>query len=276
MDKLFFSLIFLLVASWLGRPIQTQAQDTGNLAAAAQNPVADMISVPFQNNTFFGIGPDNKTANVLNIQPVIPVRFGEWNLINRTILPLIHLPDLTGGIAELPEGEDSGSEFGLGDINHTVFLSPAKSSQIIWGVGPSVNFNTASDNSLGSGKWSAGPSAVALTMPKPWVLGLLVRQLWSFAGDDDRRDVSQLLIQPFINYNLPNGWYLSSSPVITSNWEAPSGGKWTLPLGGGFGKIFRIGKQPMNASVQSFYNVEHPDIAPDWTLRFQLQFLFPK
>ena len=113
-------------------------------------------------------------------------------------------------------------------------------------------------------------------LPAPWVYGALVRQLWSFSEEDNRKDVSQFLVQPFVNFNMPGGWYLVSSPVITANWEADSGSQWTVPIGGGFGKIFRIGKQPINASVQSFYNVEHPEIAPDWIFRAQLQFLFPK
>lgn len=256
----------------------SQAQDASKLAAEAQNPVADMISLPLQNNTLFGIGSDDDIANVLNVQPVIPFKFGEWNLINRTIIPLIYLPDLTGGLPELPAGGGSGigSKFGLGDINHTVFISPARASKVIWGVGPSFNFPTATVDLLGADKWSAGPSAVVLSMPKPWVYGALVRQLWSFAGEGNRKDVSQLLIQPFINYNLAKGWYLVSSPVMTANWEADSNNRWMIPMGGGFGKIFRIGKQPMNASVQSFYNAEHPDNGPDWSVRAQLQFLFPK
>jgi hypothetical protein len=108
------------------------------------------------------------------------------------------------------------------------------------------------------------------------VIGGLVRQLWSFAGDSDRKDVNQLLLQPFVNYNMEDGWYLSSSPIITANWEADSDDRWTVPLGGGFGKIFRIGNQPMNAQLQGFYNVEHPRYGPEWVMRFQLQFLFPK
>ena len=112
--------------------------------------------------------------------------------------------------------------------------------------------------------------------PKPWVLGALVRQLWSFAGDGDRQDVSQLLIQPFVNYNLPDGWYLVSSPVITANWEADSGDRWVVPIGGGAGKLFKLGAQPINSQLQAFYNVESPERGPDWSLRFQVQFLFPK
>jgi hypothetical protein len=246
------------------------AEDKGteDLAKAAQNPVADLISLPLQNNTNFGVGPGDDVQNVVNIQPVIPFKLSEdWNLITRTIAPVIYQPELVPG---------TGSEFGLGDINTTLFLSPAKPGGVIWGVGPIFSFPTASDKVLGSEKWSAGPSAVALTIRGPWVVGALANNLWSYAGDDDRKDVNQFLFQYFINYNLPKGWYISSAPIITANWKADSGDQWTVPFGGGVGKIFRIGKQPMNAQVQAFYNVEKPENGADWTLRLQLQFLFPK
>jgi hypothetical protein len=129
---------------------------------------------------------------------------------------------------------------------------------------------------LGTDQWSAGPSAVALTIRGPWVVGALANNLWSYAGEDDREGVNQFLLQYFINYNLPQGWYISSAPIVTANWKADSGNTWTVPFGGGVGKIFRIGKQPMNAQVQAFYNAVKPDNGPDWTLRLQLQFLFPK
>ena len=179
--------------------------------------------------------------------------------------------DLTAGILPRP-----GSREWLGDINFTAFFSPAKPGKWIWGVGPVFLLPTATDDVLGTEKWGTGPSAVVLTVQGPWVYGALINQIWSFAGDDDRADVDQMLIQPFVNYNLPDGWYLSSGPMITANWEADSDNTLTIPLGGGGGKIFRIGKQPVNASVQAFYNVEKPDNGPDWTLRLQLQFLFPK
>lgn len=258
-------------------PSVVLAQDSAALAKAAQNPVAAMISLPFQNNTYFGVGPHGDTANVLNIQPVIPIGLGNWNVISRTIAPLIYLPDLAPGldaIANDPQGNDGS--FGLGDINQSFYFSPAKPGAVIWGVGPSITLPTATDNSLGSEKWSAGPAAVALAMPGHWVLGSLVRQLWSFAGDSDRQDVNQTLIQPFVNYNFDGGWYAVSSPVITANWEADSDDTWTVPVGGGMGKIFHIGGQAMNAQAQAFYNVEQPEFGPDWSIRFQLQFLFPK
>ncbi len=239
------------------------------MAKAAQNPVADLISLPFQNNTNFGFGPDDDIQNVLNIQPVIPFHLSEnWNLITRTIVPLINQPEVVQG---------TGDEFGLGDINFTAFFSPKNPTKgIIWGAGPIFAFPTATDEKLGSEKWSLGPSAVALTIQGPWLFGALINNVWSFAGDDDRDDVNAMLVQPFVNYNLPNGWYLVSSPIITANWEAASGNTWSVPLGGGVGKIFRIGNQPVNAQIQAFYNVEKPELVGDWTLRFQLQLLFPK
>jgi hypothetical protein len=261
------NLAVLLTLVLAGTPL-ARADEAEDLAKAAQNPVADMISLPFQNNTNFGVGPGDDVQNILNIQPVAPFKVSEhWNLITRTIAPVIYQPELTPG---------SGSEFGLGDINTTLFLSPAKPGKIIWGAGPILSFPTATDKVLGADKWSAGPAVVALTMRGPWVIGALASNIWSYAGDDDRPDVNQFLLNYFINYNLPRGWYISSAPIITANWKADSGNKWTVPFGGGVGRIFRIGKQPMNAQAQAFYNVEKPENGPDWTLRFQLQFLFPK
>jgi hypothetical protein len=267
-----------LLATTLLLPLTSAAfaQDQANLAKASQNPVADLISLPFQNNTLFDVGPDDDTANVLNIQPVIPIGIGPVNLINRTIVPLIYLPDVTAGLAELPEGVSGGETFGLGDINYTGFLSPANSGEITWGIGPSISIPTATDKKLGTQKWSAGPSAVALVQPGPFVLGTLARQLWSFAGDDDRQDVSQLLIQPFANYNMAGGWFLTSAPIITANWEADSDNTWLVPLGGGGGRVFKIGPQPVNMSLQAYYNVEKPRFGPDWSLRFTVALLFPK
>ena len=266
-----------LAAGLLLSPLPAAAQEGDALAKAAQNPVAAMISLPFQNNTFFGVGPHGDVANVLNIQPVVPLTFGEWNIISRTIVPVIYVQDLAPGLSDIandPQGSDGS--FGLGDINQTFYFSPVASGPVIWGIGPSLSVPTATDDSLGSEKWSAGPAAVALTMPGNWVVGTLARQLWSFTGDNDRQDVNQTLIQPFVNYNFPGGWYAVSSPIVTANWEADSDDTWTVPVGGGMGRIFHIGSQAMNASAQAFYNVESPQYGPDWSLRLQLQFLFPK
>ena len=235
-------------------------QSTEELAAAAQNPIAAMYSLPFQNNIYGGAGPrHDATANVLNIQPVIPITVGDWNILSRTIAPLVYLPSLTTGPSEITEQSlFSGSHFGLGDINQSFYFSPAKATEVIWGIGPSFNLPTATATPLGSAKFSMGPAAVALVMPKPWVIGTLARQLWSVAGPSNRPNVSQFLLQPFVNYNMEEGWYLVSSPIITANWEASSGNKWVFPLGAGMGKIFRIGEQPMNASLQAFDYLHSP------------------
>lgn len=253
-------------------------QSTQDLAAAAQNPIAAMYSLPFQNNTYFGVGPTHDdTANVLNIQPVLPFTFGDLNIISRTIAPLIYLPGFSTDASDITSQTPlSGSHFGLGDINQSLFFSPAHSEELIWGVGPAFSLPTATATPLGSGKFSMGPTAVALIMPKPWVVGILARQLWSVAGPSDRSNVSQLLLQPFANYNLPEGWYLTSSPIITANWNATSGNRWNLPIGGGVGRILKIGEQPINLGLQAFDYVQSPSGGPRWALRFQVQLLFPR
>jgi hypothetical protein len=237
---------------------------TAELARAVQNPVANLISVPFQNNTNFDFGPREKTQNVLNIQPVIPFSLSEeWNLITRTIVPIISQPGFVPG---------QDRENGLGNILFTGFLSPKNSGAWIWGAGPAIQLPTSTDDQLGADEWAAGPSFVVLTMPGPWVIGSLFSNVWDVTGDDD---INFFTWQYFVNYNFDGGWYLTSSPIITANWEADD--EWTIPVGGGFGRVFRMGRQPVNAQVQAFYNVEKPDdLGPEWSIRFQLQLMFPK
>lgn len=244
------------------------ADDTANLAKQAQNPVANLISLPLQNNTNFGIGPDEETQNILNIQPVLPFEITDsLNLITRTILPVISQPDiLTGG-----EGRING----LGDITFTAFISPKDSGKVTWGVGPIFLFPTATDENLGADKWGAGASVIALTMPGNWVIGSLFSNVWSVGGSGDN-DIDLFTWQYFINYNLPDQWYLTMAPIITANWEADSDNTWTVPFGGGIGKIFKIGAQPINGQVSAYYNAKKPESGADWQLRLQLQFLFPK
>ena len=268
-----FTLVSLLV---LASPFHCRAQEKGgeDLAAKTQNPVGAMYSLPFKFT--FDYGADNGEATFLNIQPVIPITVGNWNLINRVIVPLIDTPGLVTGTPGIPNPVQGDGATGLGDINYSVFVSPAEPGKVIWGVGPSLMMDTATDDQLGSGKWSTGPTAVVLIQPKPWTLGLLGRQLWSFAGDSDRKSVNQLLLEPFINYNLAKGWYLISDMIITANWYADSDNRWTIPLGGGVGKMFAIGSQKMNTKLEAYYNVEKPEGAPDWSLSWTLQFLFPR
>jgi len=258
-------LISCVTAILVALPLRAEEEHHATeLAKKLQNPVSDLISVPFQNNFNFGVGPEDKTQYVLNIQPVLPQRISEqWNWIHRAIIPLI----------DQPAPVDA---FGLGDIQYQGFLSPAKPGKLIWGVGPVLQVPSATDDQLGTEKWSAGAGAVALRMDGPWVYGALVNNIWSFAGDDDRANVNQMLIQPFINYNLGRGLAIGSAPIITANWEAPSGQKWTVPLGAQVSQIIPIDKVPVNFLLGAYYNIEKPDSGPDWTLRFQIALLFPK
>ena len=272
----FLVVLFLLstavgdvLAEKLGDGIIDPGEDsTEELARAVQNPVSSMISLPFQNNTNFNFGPREKTQNVLNIQPVLPFKLNaDWNLITRTILPVVSQPAFFPG---------QSRKNGLGDTLFTAFLSPRNSGQWIWGAGPAILMPTSSDDRLGIGEWGGGPAGVFLTIQGPWVAGSLFSNVWS-SNNSDGDKVNAFTWQPFVNYNFGGGWYAVSSPIITSNWEADSDDKWTVPLGGGIGRVFRVGEQNMNASAQAFYNVEKPDnIGPDWQLRLQLQFLFPK
>ncbi len=203
----------------------------------------------------------------LNIKPVYPVNLGKVNLINRFILPVIYQQ-------ERVEGE--GSEFGLGDFTYQAFFSPAEPKKLIWGVGPALVFPTHTNDRLGVDKWSAGPAAVALAKPGPWLVGGLIQNVWSYAGDSGASDVNIFSFQYFINYNFKNGWYISSTPTITADWEADSDDRWTVPFGGGVGKLVHFGKQPVDLKLQGFWNAEKPSGASDWSLQFQVKLLFPK
>jgi len=283
MKKELVSIALLILLVFMTASVYAQEKGDSDLAKQAQNPIANLISLPLQNNTNFGIGPDDKTQNILNVQPVWPITLNEdWNLITRTILPLVSQPGLVGikiegdAVIADPGGEvEDDRTFGLGDTTFTGFFSPKDSGKLTWGVGPVLLLPTATDDALGSDKWGAGASVVLLTMPGNWVVGSLFSNVWSFAGSGDN-DINLFTWQYFINYNLPNKWYLTSAPIITANWEADSDNTWTVPFGGGFGKIFNIGKQPVNGQVSAYYNVETPDFGADWQLRVQLQFLFPK
>jgi hypothetical protein len=238
------------------------------LQKATQNPVANLISVPLQNNTNFGYGPYNRDQDVLNIQPVIPAHLGEkWMLISRIIQPIVWQPY---------PNQNTGGEYGLGDMNPTFFLSPAKPGKVIWGAGPAFVIPTATNDILGQGKFSLGPSFVALWQPEHWTIGALVNNVWSVAGSGSRPPVNQMLLQYFINYNMKKGWYMTMSPILTANWRASSGNIWTVPFGGGVGRIMKLGFQPVNISATFYGNAAYPTGTSSWSMRLQIAFLFPK
>ena len=267
-----------------------EAQDTEALQKATQNPVASLISVPLQNNNNFAIGPYNRTQDVLNIQPVIPLHMtNSWNLIIRWIAPIIYQP--APGTADLEvygieentpayfaavQVQNTAGVYGFGDMMPTFFFSPSAPSKLIWGAGPVFVLPTATNKVLGQGKFSIGPSIVALVQPGHWTIGVLVNNVWSVAGDSDRSDVNQMSLQYFINYNLKKGWFLSSSPIINANWKASDGNVWIVPFGGGVGRIHRLGPQPVNISAQFYGNAVHPVGGSAWSMRLQIAFLYPQ
>lgn len=241
----------------------SQESDEAALAKATQNPLAAMYSLPFQNNTTFGVGPFNRTQNVLNIQPVLPFSLGDKvNLINRIILPIITQPSPTEDI----------SSTGTGDLSWSAWLSPAKGGKITWGLGPVLQLPTSSSSEFGSGEFGIGPSFVALTTIDQLVAGIVTNNVWTF-GD---KAENKFLFQYFINYNLPKAWYLVTGPIITANWNATSDQRWVVPFGAGLGKVFKIGKLPVNLNAHMYYNAIKPDAVGNWQSRIQLQFLFPK
>lgn len=251
-------------------PTARAALSAEELAKLAQNPIANLISVPFQNNTNFGFGPQGGTQNILNIQPVIPITLNNhWNLITRTIFPLIWQPELS---------PVQDSTFGLGDTLFSAFLSPSDAaSGWIWGAGAVAQLPTHTDSSLGNNNWGLGPTAVVLRLREgsPWVYGMLINNVWSL-GTSDAPAYNNGLIQPFLNYNFKGGTYLTSAPILTVDWDADSGNQWTVPLGGGIGHIFHFGKLPINAQLSGYANVITPENGADWQLRTQVQFMFPK
>jgi len=237
------------------------AQSEEDLAKAAQNPVADMYSLPFQYNTIFGVGPYERSQNVLNIQPVIPIPFGSVNMINRIILPVITQPSST----------ENSSSTGVGDIVYTAWFSPTKASKVIWGLGPVFQIPTASSKEFGSGEFGIGPSVVILSIIDDWVAGAVINNIKTFGDVEENK----FFLNYFVNYNFPE-FYLVSAPIITANWNAEKGQKWVVPIGGGLGKVFKLGgKLPVNINAHIYYNLVKPDGIGDWQTRFQVMFMFP-
>src|SRR3990167_4380377 len=263
-SKLFFFVLFGFFWSRL-----SFADSVTDLAKASQNPVEKLVSVPFNNNFNHGYGPNRQTQYILDVKPVVPFTLNaDWNLIVRTIVPLIHQPNLLPARPYLT---------GLGDLNPTLFLTPAKPGPLIWGVGPALVLPTATHSQLGQGKYSAGPSFVVLTMPGQWVVGFLMSNVWSFGGQSNRPNVNQYSLQYFINYNFSHGWFVTTQPIVTADWQADSANRWTVPLGAGVGRVFEVGKQPLNVSLQAYDNVKTPrQFGPNWQCQLNVTLLFPE
>jgi hypothetical protein len=252
-------------------------QETGSGATASatelakklQNPIGDIYSVPFQNNTNFNVGPHKGTQNILNIQPVVPIHLNEnWNLITRTIVPLVWNPSNRPG---------QSVPFGVAPTSFSAFLSPKQADDgWVWGVGPIAQVPTITSKTLGSNVWGLGPAAVVVKLAGPIVTGALLNNVFSLGGTSGRNGTaySLLTFNPFFTYNFGGGWFLGTSPIITANWQA-NGAKWTLPVGAQAGRLIKIGgKLPVNFLVGAYYNALHTQYGGTWQTRLQVAVIF--
>jgi hypothetical protein len=236
----------------------------------ALNPLTRLRGLTFQNNFDFGSGEDDRTGYRLLLQPwQTEIGKGQWMRLRSIAgLPLVYQPD---------PSPTKGGTFGLGDAEMSTFWSPRKGSGVA-GIGPIVRIPLATDSRLGSGKWSAGVTVAAFGGHRGWLVGFRTYNLWSFAGDEDRADVNQFFFQYFVVRALGDGWYVLSVPALTANWNASSGNRWNVPVGGGAGKLFRLGRRGVDLHTAVYYNFVRPETLPSprWTLRVQLQYLFAR
>ncbi len=241
--------------------------DDADLAKQLSNPVSSLISVPFQYNHDCCFGPSRGHRDTLNIQPVVPLKLNEeWNLIVRTILPVVHWQEPAPTV---------GTHSGLGDITQSFFFSPRAptSGGIVWGIGPVFLWPSATDDSLGAKQWGAGPTAVLLKQEHGWTYGILANHIWSYAPvNSGARDVSTTFLQPFLNHTWPDTTGITINTEATYDWIAD---QWTVPINLQVSRIFKFGTQPVSLSIGPRYYVETPRDGPRWGVRFSATLLFP-
>jgi hypothetical protein len=269
---LFAVLIAVAAAVPHVRGAEEESDEAAELAKQLSNPVASLISVPFQANYDFDIGPTgNGSRFTLNIQPVIPIPISkDWNLIVRTIMPIISQHDVF--YPALPQDR---TQSGLGDITQSFFLSPKLPGPggIIWGLGPVVLYPSATDDLLGGEKWGLGPTLVLLKQDKGWTFGVLANQIWSIAGNDNRQDISATFLQPFVNYTTKTHTTFGVDTESTYDWKDS---QWTVPINATVSQILKIGKQPVSIQLGVRYYADGPSGAPDWGVRLNFTLLFPE
>jgi len=249
------------------QPPLAAAQNEAELARKSENPLADLITVPLQHNWDFGIGPQDAMKYTVKLQPIIPFPLGtNWSLFTRTIVPFSYAEASTAGGRDLS---------GLEDTSLSLFLSPRHAGRdgLFWGAGPAFHLPTATDDSLGHGKWGAGPTAIVAMQPGHWTGYILARHIWSFAGDDERAYVSETLLQPSVSYTLKTHTTVGLNTEAKYDWQAQH---WTVPVNLSVSQLFKLGKLPVKLALGGRLYVERPAGGPDWGLRFTMTFLFPE
>jgi hypothetical protein len=242
------------------QPIGATPQD---LAKSVHNPFEDFVKVSLQSTTGFSIGPHHNAGDSLNVQPVIPFSLNpEWDLFARPSLSVNYQPS-------------PHEQFGLTDLQSSFFLSPHSANKWIWGIGPIFQLPTATSDELGTGRWSAGPTAALIYSNGPWFDGVLAYQLMSFAGDRARGSVDQTYVEAQVSYNFESGWYVDTDPQMTFDWTADAANGWTIPMGADVGKALNEGSHAIGVQVGAYYLVKRPEGAPQWIIRVQLTPLFP-
>jgi hypothetical protein len=259
------AVVMLASAGRAAAQTPTAPPDATALAKTSQNPVGDLISLPFQFNFNTGGGLEDRTFFNLNFQPVMPIKVTpRINLIARTIVPVVSVPG--------PEGVRFS---GVADIQQQLFFTPSSPGKVIWGVGPAFSLPTATADATKTGTWAGGFDAVVLAMPGPWVVGGLISQYWPMSDAGGEPETNQLVFQWFVNFNFGQGWALSTAPLNTANWDAEDGQQWTVPLGLGITKTAVFNGRPMSLGVQYYHNVKRPDGAAATQLRFVVSLLYP-
>jgi hypothetical protein len=244
-----------------------EGPEAARLARQLSNPVASLVSVPFQMNFDQGVGPEDDQRFIMNFQPVVPFALGkDWNLIARVIVPTVSQPAFG---PQLPPAT------GLGDILASLFFSPARSS-LFWGVGPALQLPVSADPLLGSEKWAAGPTVVVLKQAGPWTAGMLANHLWSYAGDAGRPPVNQTFLQPFVAYGTRAGMTFTLNTESTARWEALPGQRWTVPIHLQVSRVMRVGRRPVSMALGTGYFVEKPEAGPAWRIRATVTLIFPR
>jgi hypothetical protein len=271
MEKYKIKRITLITLALMLSPVfadeaEKKGDDTEELAMKLQNPVANLISVPFQNNWDFGVGSTDAMRYMVNVQPVIPFSISDdWNLITRTIMPIVYAE------SPLAEGRDAS---GLGDIVQSFFFSPKQPiGGWIMGGGPVFLYPSATDNALGGQKWGTGPTAVLLKQDSGWTYGALANHLWSFAGTESRQEVNATFLQPFLSYTTKTYTTFTLNTESTYDWQ---NSQWTVPVNAMVSQLLKLGNQPVQFALGGRYYPEKPDSGPDWGVRFAVTLLFPK